>query len=414
MIYVDYRFHKLSMSEERYDIWEVQNSGKLIYRGGLGSSNPLEYAKYRKILEGPSGLIGKFLLVWNHELEIHNTNDEEIPISLGKFKDKAFFINKIEALKCQKEFLYQQKNDIDQKIQAINDEIAELEKPVQINPIETLLKVFKLGTLENPPTEEEIVTVQAQLNAVLNNPNLVLVKTLNFTEKAFNYFQWKPIENNNSRADYQEYYLNNISNKDNKWNLNRFGRQTAKTELIALSVLLLCDTNLGNVFLPPEILVIAPDWDKIKSIQNRINQFANQAHIPFVVQENKKAHFTRINGHKIIFEQDFYQKLIIKSNEEDFKFYKENIKYVFIDELIYVRDYQSLMNVFQDWENTKFNINYTPSKESSSFLKTLEARDNVRVLYANTLMNPNYTFDTNKDFKEQIPEIYDSEILALL
>lgn len=45
----------------------------------------------------------------------------------------------------------------------------------------TPLKIFKLGTIDEPPPQEEIDAMQAQLDAVLNDPSLVLVTTQRLT-----------------------------------------------------------------------------------------------------------------------------------------------------------------------------------------------------------------------------------------
>lgn len=45
----------------------------------------------------------------------------------------------------------------------------------------TPLKIFKLGTIDEPPPQEEIDNMQAQLDAVLNDPSLVLVTTQRLT-----------------------------------------------------------------------------------------------------------------------------------------------------------------------------------------------------------------------------------------
>jgi hypothetical protein len=45
----------------------------------------------------------------------------------------------------------------------------------------TPLKIFKLGTIDEPPTQEDIDMMQSQLDAVLNDPSLVLVTTQRLT-----------------------------------------------------------------------------------------------------------------------------------------------------------------------------------------------------------------------------------------
>jgi hypothetical protein len=45
----------------------------------------------------------------------------------------------------------------------------------------TPLKIFKLGTIDEPPTQEEIDSMQEELSAVMNDPSLVLVTTQRLT-----------------------------------------------------------------------------------------------------------------------------------------------------------------------------------------------------------------------------------------
>jgi len=128
---VIYRYHDLEVSDEYIPIFEVNDLGELKYTDGQGwSSTPNESYQcfgFKKIINGTPGLKNKYINVEQDKFgEIIRISDDMNPLSLGKFKDRGFFLDKIEALHFQKEILYRQKNQLDEKIQKINTEIFQL------------------------------------------------------------------------------------------------------------------------------------------------------------------------------------------------------------------------------------------------------------------------------------------------
>jgi|GEM_PF-4507550 len=109
----EYNFHTLELSDEECDIWYASDDYHKLLNG-----------KFRKIIDGPSGLKNKYL---NADDEVQMNYGEKFQnlISLGKFKGHGIFLSKEEALRCQKDFLYAKKNQIDEKLASINRELNE-------------------------------------------------------------------------------------------------------------------------------------------------------------------------------------------------------------------------------------------------------------------------------------------------
>lgn len=378
MIKINYRFHELEVSQETYDIWEVskvfhfsdfedeRNHVFTDIKGYLGFGNSETgklNGKYRKILNGPSGLKNKFLPVWFDKEYYVYENDN--PISLGVFKENAFFLSEKEALEQQRSWMYLAIGNSQSKIHKIYN---------------------KLDVIEKKEKNEKSLAIKAYLST---------------KEVAESFYNYKPLEKNGKIAFYQDDMLNEFTRKRNDYLLEfRGGRRIGKDYMLALSLLTLSQ-QVDN----KEILVICPNKKKVECLIELLNSISYNDHSFYF---NYAVPHLYLDNDNEIYLLDLSFDNIKEYFSENFC---KNVNYLFVDDYDFYSCYDSNSNLDNSYfkfielcEEAIISLIGTPvnNKILNAYMEELRKILPVKTVTVPSHWNPTLDENDIKNLKQEL------------